>query len=148
MCHYIYTLFVCCDEPKEYDGVNVLDVTYCQHCPVSADSRLYDDDFFHCPSVTSECLGDSVYRCHECSRDALMQDGNDDRNGDNDPVDDFSEYSDAGSDGGMVSGGMCRRRPRGSGGSVFLGAVAGTFFLVHGCGLITTVPSSLSGAAS
>ena len=104
MCHYIYTLFVCCDEPKEYDGVNVLDVTYCQHCPVSADSRLYDDDFFFCLSVTSECLGDSVYRCHECSRDALMQDGNDDRNRDNDPVDDFSEYSDEESDGGMDGG--------------------------------------------
>lgn len=100
MCHYTYLLYVCCSEPKEYDGVDVLDVIFCNNCPLSSDSCLYDDDFFHCPYVTAECLGDSYFCCHECSQTASMEDNNDDVVRDKDPPDTFSEYSDVESEGG------------------------------------------------
>ena len=95
MCHYTYLLFVCCSEPKEYDGVDVLDVEFCNECPVSSDGSLYDDDFFHCPKATGECLGDSDAGCPACSQTAVMEDNNDDLDKDKEPYDDFSDYSDA-----------------------------------------------------
>ena len=96
MCHYTYTLFVCCSEPKEDDGVYVLDVEYCGNFPLSSDGRLYDEDFFHCPHATGECLGDSDFMCPECSRTFAMEDDGDGLNRDKEPDDDFSDYSDEG----------------------------------------------------
>ena len=95
MCYYTYTIFTCCSEPKEYDGVRVFDVIYCNDCPLSADSRLYDDDFFHCPNVIADCLGDSMYCCPECSRTGVMEDNGDEMDRNKDPYDDFSEDSDS-----------------------------------------------------
>lgn len=95
MCHYTYTLYVCCDEPKEYDGVRVLEVEYCDSCPISSDGRLFDDDFFHCPYATGECLGDSMYRCEECSEARNMEHDHDGLNVDKEPDgDEFSDCSD------------------------------------------------------
>lgn len=74
MSHYIYALYTCCSEPQEYDFVDLLDVTYCNHCPLSADNTLYNGDFFHCPYVTAEYVGDSVYMCEECSSSAWIRD--------------------------------------------------------------------------
>lgn len=94
MCHYTYTLFTCCSEPKENDGIDVEDVEFCNNCPLSSDGFLYDDDFFHCPNVTGECLGDSDYMCRECSLSFRMEDDNDEIDRDKKPDDDFSDYSD------------------------------------------------------
>ena len=95
MCHYTYLLFICCSEPKESDGVDILDVEFCNNCPLSPDGTLYDDDFFHCPYVTAECLGDSDLMCRECALLFAMEDNNDDIDQDKVPDDDFSDYSDA-----------------------------------------------------
>ncbi|CAD6574290.1 MAG: hypothetical protein ASARMPREDX12_006495 [Alectoria sarmentosa] len=95
MCYYTYTIYTCCSEPKEYDGVRVFDVIYCNDCPLSADSRLYDDDFFHCPNAIADCLGDSMYYCPECSRTGVMEDNGDEMDRNKDPYDDFSEDSDS-----------------------------------------------------
>ena len=77
MCHYTYTLFTCCSEPKEHDGIYVHDVEYCDSGPVSADAYLYDDDFFGCPYATGDCLGDADYMCQECSLPYEMEDDGD-----------------------------------------------------------------------
>ena len=95
MCHYTYFLHVCCNEPKEHDGIDVIDVEYCAQCPISSDAYLYDDDFFHCPYATPECLGDSDIMCPACRETFQMEDNNDDLNKDKEPDDDFSDYSDA-----------------------------------------------------
>ena len=96
MCHYTYALYTCCNEPTEYDNVQVFDVEY---CPISADCRLYDGDFFHCPYATGECLGDSDWACPECSETFAMEDDHDDLNEDKEPYDDSSDYSDVESEG-------------------------------------------------
>lgn len=79
MCHYTYTLYTCCSEPKEHDGVCLHDVVYCDNCPVSADAFLYDDGFFHCPDATGDCLGGSDYMCAECSFAYDIEDDGDER---------------------------------------------------------------------
>lgn len=94
MCHFTYLLFTCCSEPKEHDGFDLLDVEYCNECPVTAEGYLYDDDFFHCPYATGDCLGDSDFLCPEC-KEAYAEENNDDLNKDREPYDDFSDYSDA-----------------------------------------------------
>ena len=102
MCHYTYALYICCDEPKEFDGVDVLDVEYCSNCPVSADVQLFDDNFFHCPYATAECIGDSDWLCPECAEPLGLEDDQDGLNEDREPDDDFSEYSDDDSDDGLL----------------------------------------------
>ena len=106
MCHFTYLLFVCCGEPKEHDGIDLLDVEYCNECPVSSEGYLYDDDFFHCPNATGECLGDSDLRCPECKQAYVMEDNNDDLNKDKEPDDDFSDHSDAESESNWYPIGM------------------------------------------
>ena len=124
MCHFIYLLFVCCSEPKEDDGVDVLDVEFCNNCPLTADGCLYGDDFFYCPYITSECLGDSDYKCQECSEIDLLEDNNDDKDADKDPYDDFSECSDAESAAeGFPIGMYCSVVPAEAVDRSFLGAV-------------------------
>ena len=91
MCHYIYLLYDCCSEPKEYDGVQVLNVIYCDNCPLSADGRLYGDDFFHCPYSTGECLGCSPWFCRGCSFTYRMEDDGDGRRRDIQPDDESSD---------------------------------------------------------
>ena len=98
MCHYTYLLFVCCSEPKEQDGVYILDVEYCDNCPVSSDGYLFDDDFFHCPNATGECLGDSDYACPTCSETLNVENDHDGLNIDRKPDDDCSDCSDCSDD--------------------------------------------------
>ena len=71
---------------------------YCNERPVSADGYSYDDDFFHCPKSTGDCLGDSDFLCPECKEPYMMEDDGDGLNRDRVPYDDFSDYSDAESD--------------------------------------------------
>ena len=95
MCYYEYLFYVCCSDDKEYDGIDLVDVEYCNECPLSSDGQMYDDDFFHCPYATAECLGGSDRSCPACRESAVMEDNHDDLDKDKEPDDDFSEYSDA-----------------------------------------------------
>ena len=73
MCHYTYTLCICCHDSKEYDGICVDTMEYCGNRPVSADGHLDATDPRDCPSATGECLGESDFICEECNKDYLME---------------------------------------------------------------------------
>ena len=94
MCGYTYVIYNCCDEHKEYDGIRVITVEYCDNRPVSADGCLFSTDPRDCPFATGVCLGESGFACDGCVGEYFLEPDHDGINKEKHALDDFEDDSD------------------------------------------------------